>query len=260
MKHKLAALFLAAALFCTLLAGCTPTPDVPGPGGGSSSSGGTNNGGNSESEDNNGGGNTATKLQATVTAESCTINRDADGNYAVGYVFRVTNPNTAYNLKTKLSFTFTNAAGATRTDFTYTPTIAPGDTIRFVYIKSYPDWIPASASFVYVPSPADYTVPEKDQNGTMKVTRSSDLIALNVKESKSTTTDFNGYSGEVHNTSNYASMVKVSLVVRKNNQIVSVNAATLTLSIPANSFKSFNIRQYKYPTYDSYEVIATPWN
>lgn len=51
MKHKLAALFLAAALFCTLLAGCAPTPDVPGPGGGSSSSGSTNNGGNSESED-----------------------------------------------------------------------------------------------------------------------------------------------------------------------------------------------------------------
>lgn len=64
MKHRLAALFLAAALFCTLLAGCAPTPDVPGPGGGSSSSSGsTNNGGNSESEDNNNGGNTATKLQ-----------------------------------------------------------------------------------------------------------------------------------------------------------------------------------------------------
>ena len=47
MKHRLAALFLAAALFCTLLAGCAPTPDVPGPGGGSSS-GSTNNGGNSE--------------------------------------------------------------------------------------------------------------------------------------------------------------------------------------------------------------------
>ena len=62
MKHRLAALFLAAALFCTLLAGCAPTPDVPGPGG-SSSSGSTNNGGNSESEDNNNGGNTATKLQ-----------------------------------------------------------------------------------------------------------------------------------------------------------------------------------------------------
>ena len=30
MKHRLAALFLTAALFCTLLAGCAPTPDVPG--------------------------------------------------------------------------------------------------------------------------------------------------------------------------------------------------------------------------------------
>lgn len=34
MKHRLAALFLAAALFCALLAGCAPTPDVPGPNGG----------------------------------------------------------------------------------------------------------------------------------------------------------------------------------------------------------------------------------
>ena len=80
MKHRLAALFLTVALFCTLLAGCAPTPDVPGPGGGSSSSSGsTNNGGNSESEDSNGETN-APKLQATVTAERCTINRDADGN------------------------------------------------------------------------------------------------------------------------------------------------------------------------------------
>lgn len=45
MKHRLAALFLAAALFCTLLAGCAPTPDVPGPGGGSSSSSGSTNNG-----------------------------------------------------------------------------------------------------------------------------------------------------------------------------------------------------------------------
>lgn len=64
MKHRLAALFLAAALFCTLLAGCAPIPDVPGPGGGSSSSDSTNNGGNSESGDNNNGGNPAAKLQA----------------------------------------------------------------------------------------------------------------------------------------------------------------------------------------------------
>lgn len=50
MKHRLTALFLTVALFCTLLAGCAPTPDVPGSGGGSSSSSGsTNNGGNSES-------------------------------------------------------------------------------------------------------------------------------------------------------------------------------------------------------------------
>lgn len=30
MKHRLAALFLAAALFCTLLAGCAPHPRCAG--------------------------------------------------------------------------------------------------------------------------------------------------------------------------------------------------------------------------------------
>lgn len=74
MKHRLAALFLTAALFCALLAGCAPTPDVPGPGGGSSSSSGsTNNGGNSESEDNNSGGNTATKLQPKAYMEAYNV-------------------------------------------------------------------------------------------------------------------------------------------------------------------------------------------
>ncbi len=31
MKHRLAALFLTVALFCTLLAGCSPTPMCRGP-------------------------------------------------------------------------------------------------------------------------------------------------------------------------------------------------------------------------------------
>ena len=99
MKHRLAALFLAASLFCTLLAGCAPTPDVPGPGGGSSSSSGsTNNGGNSESEDNNSGGNTATKLQPKAYMEAYNVSYIASkiiskNPYVANYVFSVVNPN-----------------------------------------------------------------------------------------------------------------------------------------------------------------------
>ena len=44
MKHSLTALLLTLALFCCLLTGCGPTPDVPGGSEGSngSSSGSTN--------------------------------------------------------------------------------------------------------------------------------------------------------------------------------------------------------------------------
>lgn len=103
MKHRLAALFLAAALFCTLLAGCAPTPDMPGPGGGSSSSGSTNNGGNSESEDNNSGGNTATKLQPKAYMEAYNVSYITSkiiskNPYVANYVFSVVNPNKNYSL------------------------------------------------------------------------------------------------------------------------------------------------------------------
>ena len=46
MKHSLTALLLTLALFCCLLTGCGPTPDVPGGSEGSngSSSGSTSSG------------------------------------------------------------------------------------------------------------------------------------------------------------------------------------------------------------------------
>lgn len=114
MKHRLAALFLAAALFCTLLAGCAPTPDVPGPGGGSSSSGSTNNGGNSESEDNNNGGNTATKLQPKAYMEAYNVSYITSkiiskNPYVANYVFSVVNPNKNYSLSSvKISIDLTD--------------------------------------------------------------------------------------------------------------------------------------------------------
>lgn len=95
MKHRLAALFLTVALFCTLLAGCAPTPDVPGPGGGSSSSGSTNNGGNSEGEDNNSAN--SPKLQPSVAMTYNIHPSFEENSYRVSYVFTVANPNKVYS-------------------------------------------------------------------------------------------------------------------------------------------------------------------
>ena len=133
MKHRLAALFLTAALFCTLLAGCAPTPDVPGPGGGSSSSSGsTNNGGNSESEDNNSGGNTATKLQPKAYMEAYNVSYITSkiiskNPYVANYVFSVVNPNKNYSLSSvKISIDLTDNNGKRLTDYTTIQSIAPG--------------------------------------------------------------------------------------------------------------------------------------
>ena len=66
MKHSLTALLLTLALFCCLLTGCGPTPDVPGGSEGSngSSSGSTNSG--TEPDDSNSGGVSAPKLQPSI--------------------------------------------------------------------------------------------------------------------------------------------------------------------------------------------------
>ena len=112
MKHRLAALFLAAALFCTLLAGCAPTPDVPGPGGGSSSSGSTNNGGNSESGDNN--NTNSPKLQPSIVMEAYNIHSNVKNEHVVSCVFSATNPNTAYSVtRGRVGLTMKDSAGKT---------------------------------------------------------------------------------------------------------------------------------------------------
>ena len=132
MKHRLAALFLAAALFCTLLAGCAPTPDVPGPGGGSSSSSGsTNNGGNSESEDNNSAN--SPKLQPSIVMEAYNIHSNVKNGHVVSCVFSATNPNTAYSVtRGRVGLTMKDSAGKTHATpyFMHQPN-APGDTVRF---------------------------------------------------------------------------------------------------------------------------------
>ena len=250
MKHSLTALLLTLALFCCLLTGCGPTPDVPGGSEGSngSSSGSTNSG--TEPDDANGGGVSAPKLQPSIMMESFSAYHDAAGEDVARCVFRATNPNTAYSVKVRLGLTLTSAAGEKRTDFTFSPVIAPGDTVCFMYTKSYTGFHPTGCSLT---SSTDYLTPEQ-------VVRTSDLLILKPTETKNAKVDYNTFSGAVNNTSRYATKVKVSLFLKKNGQLVSVNAPTLLLSIPAGGTATYSILHYKDAAYDDYEVTATPWN
>lgn len=112
MKHSLTALLLTLALFCCLLTGCGPTPDVPGGSEGSngSSSGSTNSG--TEPDDSNSGGVSAPKLQPSIVMESFSAYHDAAGEDVARCVFRATNPNTAYSVsRARVDLTLKDAAG-----------------------------------------------------------------------------------------------------------------------------------------------------
>lgn len=259
MKQRFAALFLAAMLLCALLAGCGPSdvPSDPGSNGSNSPSSDTNSG--SDTDDSNGGTTPDdSKPAPSIQMESYSIYRDDEGKYIVGYVFCVTNDSSSYNLKARLRFKLTDAAGAVKTDYTYTPSVAPKDSVRFVYLKSYSDWIPASAAFTF--DDVNYKTPAVDAStGTPKIVRSSDLSAV-ASERKNTTSNANTFTGTVSNTSKYPSQVKVSLILKKDGKVVSVNAPTILLTVPAGGSAAFTILQSKYPAYDSYEVVAAPWN
>ena len=250
MKQSLTALLLTLALFCCLLTGCGPTPDVPGGSEGSngSSSGSTNSG--TEPDDSNGSGVSAPKLQPSIMMESFSAYHDAAGEDVARCVFRATNPNTAYSVKVRLGLTLTSAAGEKRTDFTFSPVIAPGDTVCFMYKKSYVGFHPTGCSLT---SSTDYLTLEQ-------VVRTSDLLILKPTETKNSKVDYNTFSGAVNNTSRYATKVKVSLFLKKNGHLVSADAPTLLLSIPAGGTATYSILHYKDAAYDDYEVTATPWN
>ena len=112
MKHSLTALLLTLALFCCLLTGCGPTPDVPGGSEGSngSSSGSTNSG--TKPDDSNGGGVSAPKLQPSIVMESFRAYHDAAGEDVARCVFQATNPNTAYSVsRARVDLTLKDAAG-----------------------------------------------------------------------------------------------------------------------------------------------------
>ena len=246
MKHSLTALLLTLALFCCLLTGCGPTPDVPGEGSNGSSSGSTNSG--TEPDDSN--GTNSARLQPSVSMTSVVQPGAQESTYTANYRFTITNPNTAYSVKVRLGLTLTSAAGEKRTDFTFSPVIAPGDTVCFMYTKSYTGFHPTGFSLT---SSTDYLTPEQ-------VVRTSDLLVLKPTETKNSKVDYNTFSGAVNNTSRYATKVKVSLFLKKNGQLVSVDAPTLLLSIPAGGTATYSILHYKDAAYDDYEVTATPWN
>lgn len=259
MKQRFAALFLAAMLLCALLAGCGPSdaPSDPGSNGSNTPSGDTNSGSDT---DNSNGGTTPddSKPAPSIQMESCNIYRDDSGKYIIGYVFRAENRSTSYNVKATLHFKAVNASGAVKTDYTSTPYIAPGDTIRFIYLKSYSDWIPASAAFTF--DDVNYKTPAVDAStGTPKIVRSSDFIRT-VTERKNATSNANSFTGTVSNTSQFPSQVKVSLILKKDGKVVSVNAPTILLTVPAGGSAAYTILQSKYPVYDDYEVTVTPWN
>lgn len=253
MKHRLAALFLAAALFCTLLAGCAPTPDVPGPNGGSSSSGSTNNGGNSESEDNN--NTNSPKLQPSVAMTYNIHPSFEENSYRVSYVFTVAKPNKVYSTKVRFSMTLKDAAGITNTDYTFSPSVAPGDTVRFSYVKTYKGWRPTNVSTSR--TSIDFTRPEN-------LVRSTELTAAKPAKLPDSVGAYDNFSGTVSNNSNYPVKVKVSLILKKSGQIVSSdmygNLSTLLLQVPAHGSASYAIMHYKDTPYDDYEIVATPWN
>lgn len=148
MKHSLTALLLTLALFCCLLTGCGPTPDVPGGSGGSngSSSGSTNSG--TEPDDSNSGGVSAPKLQPSIVMESFSAYHDAAGEDVARCVFRATNPNTAYSVsRARVDLTLKDAAGNVQeTTYFMLQTIAPGDTVRFAYTYKCKKGVPASAA------------------------------------------------------------------------------------------------------------------
>ena len=257
MKHRLAALFLAAALFCTLLAGCAPTPDVPGPGGGSSSSSGsTNNGGNSESEDNN--NTNSPKLQPSIVMEACNICSNVKNKHVVSCVFSATNPNTAYSVtRGRVGLTMKDSAGKVlETTYFMLQTIAPGDTVRFAYTYTCKNGRPSSVSYS---QPSTTSSSFKDPTGAIKANElSAEIKAVSSPDGL----NYNGISGSVTNKSRYPSeRTQISIILKKNGKIVSSDFLPLTIPIPSGGKSDFTLYHTKDVDFNpkETEVIATPW-
>lgn len=258
MKHRLAALFLAAALFCTLLAGCAPTPDMPGPGGGSSSSSGsTNNGGNSEGEDNN--NTNSPKLQPSIVMEACNIYSNVKNEHVVSCVFSATNPNTAYSVtRGRVGLTMKDSAGKVlETTYFMLQTIAPGDTVRFAYTYTCKNGRPSSISYS---QPSTTSSSFKDPTGAIKA---AELSIPKFDVSSSSGVDYNTISGFVENRSKYTcNTTRISVILKKNGKIVSSDFILLDNAISSGGMSKFILFHTKDVDFNpkETEVIATPWN
>lgn len=212
MKHSLTALLLTLALFCCLLTGCGPTPDVPGGSEGSngSSSGSTNSG--TEPDDSNSGGVSAPKLQPSIVMESFSAYHDAAGEDVARCVFRATNPNTAYSVsRARVDLTLKDAAGNVQeTTYFMLQTIAPGDTVRFAYTYKCKKGVPASAAHTQPSTTASSFQPSAEN------VRSSDLHAVVTGHSTTSGLNYTVISGTVRNLSKYTcNRTRVSVILKR---------------------------------------------
>lgn len=210
MKHSLTAFLLTLALFCCLLTGCGPTPDVPGGSEGSngSSSGSTNSG--TKPDDSNSGGVSAPKLQPSIVMESFSAYHDAAGADVARCVFRATNPNTAYSVsRARVDLTLKDAAGNVQeTTYFMLQTIAPGDTVRFAYTYKCKKGVPASATCTQPSTTASSFQPSAE------AVRSSDLHAVVTGHSTTSGLNYTVISGTVRNLSKYTcNRTRVSVIL-----------------------------------------------
>ena len=258
MKHSLTALLLTLALFCCLLTGCGPTPDVPGGSEGSngSSSGSTSSG--TEPDDSNGGGVSAPKLQPSSVMESFSAYHDAAGEDVARCVFRATNPNTAYSVsRARVDLTLKDAAGNVQeTTYFMLQTIAPGDTVRFAYTYKCKKGVPASAAYTQPSTTASSFQPSAED------VRSSDLYAVVTGHSMTSGLNYTVISGTVRNLSKYTcNRTRVSVILKKNGKVVSSDFVLLTTPIPSGKESSFFISHASDIGFDpaETEVVAIPW-
>lgn len=258
MKQSLTALLLTLALFCCLLTGCGPTPDVPGgsEGSNSSSSGSTNSG--TEPDDSNSGGVSAPKLQPSIVMESFSAYHDAAGEDVARCVFRATNPNTAYSVsRARVDLTLKDAAGNVQeTTYFMLQTIAPGDTVRFAYTYKCKKGVPASAAYTQPSTTASSFQPSAEN------VRSSDLHAVVTGHSTTSGLNYTVISGTVRNLSKYTcNRTRVSVILKKNGKVVSSDFVLLTTPIPSGKESSFFISHASDIGFDpaETEVVAIPW-
>lgn len=257
MKHSLAALLLAVTLLGALLTSCGQLPSED-----PDHTNGTPSDGNSSTTEPDAGDDNsinAPKLSPTVSMQYNINYNGQKGADVVSCVFTIRN-NSAYSLSSlKLNLTMTDANGKTESTYTMAPTIAPNDEVRFVYLYTCKNIHPNHVGVQPSTTPSGYKVPEKDAGGNVKMVRTSDLYAPRPTETKNYKVDYNSFKGIVTNHSKYAASVKVSLILKKDGQIVSGDAATLFLTIPAGGSQEYSILHYRDVPYDDYEVTATPW-